>query len=311
MEKYYSLRIPSPCLEDWNLMSPSEKGRFCNSCAKTVIDFTTMSQDDIQDFLINNQGKKICGHVKQSQLGLIQIKIPVEVMKTYGFGSRSFLWALLIVMGTTILSCTDNHGNKKKIYQVEVVDTLLNDDVIPVTGGIENQITPPPPPEHVLPAESTPSKKDSILPDKHVVKPTDPINDDEIILMVGELDLTTTADKEVNFFTVDQVPEFPATPKILNRLEKENHFQEQINKHVDAHLNQELKTNMRGHIRTYTRFTINESGKIDDIQIISQHALFEKEIRRVLALLPDFKPAEHQGARVSITYVLPVMFIDN
>ena len=32
------ITIPKPCNKDWNSMSPNKKGRFCNSCSKTVID---------------------------------------------------------------------------------------------------------------------------------------------------------------------------------------------------------------------------------------------------------------------------------
>ncbi|WP_309608991.1 hypothetical protein [Flavobacterium sp.] len=36
------ITIPNPCTENWNKMSKTEKGRFCNSCNKLVIDFSKM-----------------------------------------------------------------------------------------------------------------------------------------------------------------------------------------------------------------------------------------------------------------------------
>ena len=37
-----NIRIENPCHENWNLMSRNQKGRFCDSCNKTVIDFSKM-----------------------------------------------------------------------------------------------------------------------------------------------------------------------------------------------------------------------------------------------------------------------------
>ena len=34
--------IPNPCHEDWNKMTPEDKGRHCSVCDKVVIDFTKM-----------------------------------------------------------------------------------------------------------------------------------------------------------------------------------------------------------------------------------------------------------------------------
>ena len=45
MKNNYS--IPNPCSEDWNTMTPDDNGRFCGSCQKVVIDFTTYSTHEI------------------------------------------------------------------------------------------------------------------------------------------------------------------------------------------------------------------------------------------------------------------------
>ena len=64
MKTHYSISIPKPCHEDWSQMSPNEKGRFCQSCSKSVIDFTTMPEEAIEDYLALNSNKKICGKFK-------------------------------------------------------------------------------------------------------------------------------------------------------------------------------------------------------------------------------------------------------
>ena len=63
-----SIRIPEPCHEDWNKMQQDDKGRFCNSCSKSVYDFTGKTDTEISSILMENRGEKICGHFKITQL---------------------------------------------------------------------------------------------------------------------------------------------------------------------------------------------------------------------------------------------------
>ncbi|WP_157588794.1 hypothetical protein [Psychroserpens burtonensis] len=41
------INIPKPCHEDWNQMTTQQKGRHCSSCEKTVIDFTSKTNEQI------------------------------------------------------------------------------------------------------------------------------------------------------------------------------------------------------------------------------------------------------------------------
>lgn len=63
------IRIPSPCNANWNAMPTDGKGRFCNSCDKTVIDFTKMTNPEIQKYFTDNSANgMICGHFKFHQV---------------------------------------------------------------------------------------------------------------------------------------------------------------------------------------------------------------------------------------------------
>ncbi|GAA4111606.1 hypothetical protein GCM10022393_09450 [Aquimarina addita] len=122
MNKFYKITIPKPCHEDWSTMTPNEKGRFCGSCAKTVVDFTKFSTRDIQNFLLENQHKKMCGHFKKTQLDAIHLTIPMQIVhKSYSF-RKAFLLAFLIAMGTTLVNCTNTEGKQQKIDTIEVID---------------------------------------------------------------------------------------------------------------------------------------------------------------------------------------------
>jgi hypothetical protein len=41
------LAIPEPCHENWHHMTPTDQGRFCNACAKEVVDFSMMTHIEL------------------------------------------------------------------------------------------------------------------------------------------------------------------------------------------------------------------------------------------------------------------------
>lgn len=61
------LRINNPCAADWQNMQPTEKGHFCLSCQKNVIDFSALGEHEIESFFKNYKGK-ICGRFQPHQL---------------------------------------------------------------------------------------------------------------------------------------------------------------------------------------------------------------------------------------------------
>jgi Gram-negative bacterial TonB protein C-terminal len=125
MNNKHKLTIPEPCHEDWDKMQPKDNGRFCLSCSKTVVDFTTMLPNEIQNYFIQNRNNNVCGKFKKSQLDAITIQIPSRILYTQTHYHKIFLLALFIAMGTTLFSCADKNGNKQKIDKIEVVEDSL------------------------------------------------------------------------------------------------------------------------------------------------------------------------------------------
>ena len=62
----FKLNIPEPCHEDWQKMSPTQKGKFCASCQKEVIDFTKLSATEIARKTKN--ATHLCGRFTTTQL---------------------------------------------------------------------------------------------------------------------------------------------------------------------------------------------------------------------------------------------------
>ncbi len=68
MAKKFQLSIPEPCHENWDEMTPVDKGRFCASCQKEVVDFSLMSDREIAQFFKKPSKGSLCGRFMQDQL---------------------------------------------------------------------------------------------------------------------------------------------------------------------------------------------------------------------------------------------------
>ena len=67
MPKYLSIQIPEPCHENWDNMTTSDQGRYCNACAKTVVDFSVMTDTQVLNYFKKDKGNT-CGRFLNDQL---------------------------------------------------------------------------------------------------------------------------------------------------------------------------------------------------------------------------------------------------
>lgn len=127
----YNITIPKPCHEDWNAMTPNETGRFCSSCTKNVVDFTTKNATEIQIFFIENQEQSVCGRFKNDQINNFNIEIPESILTQPMSFHKAFLLTLFVVMGSTLFSCKNQ--NDIPLGEVSVVKD--NSEVVNRTQG--------------------------------------------------------------------------------------------------------------------------------------------------------------------------------
>ncbi len=55
----HKISIAKPCHEKWEEMTPQNNGAFCGQCSKVVIDFTKMTDDEVQNYFIQGTLKMV------------------------------------------------------------------------------------------------------------------------------------------------------------------------------------------------------------------------------------------------------------
>ena len=92
-----SLQIAEPCHESWNQMTPEAQGRFCGSCSKIVLDFTTMTDQQIIDHLSKTSGSA-CGRFTTNQLNrpLAEVLHPQTSPKWLGMVAATLSVVLIV-----------------------------------------------------------------------------------------------------------------------------------------------------------------------------------------------------------------------
>jgi hypothetical protein len=100
MAKYLKLQVPSSCNENWNHMVPEQKGRYCLSCQKSVVDFTQMTDSELIAYFKTLKGPT-CGRFTQSQLNR-DIPIPKKPLPWIKYLVKFSLPALLLPLKSSV-----------------------------------------------------------------------------------------------------------------------------------------------------------------------------------------------------------------
>ena len=124
------LAIPTPCHENWDNMLPVEKGRFCNACAKQVVDFSNMSDAQVLNYFTNLKNESVCGRVYPEQLSR-EITGPKELKKTWYF-KYAAMFLMLFSRSGDAKAQTQN-----AIAQQQPIETLMGDTIM-----IQGEIAP-------------------------------------------------------------------------------------------------------------------------------------------------------------------------
>ncbi|PTQ96886.1 carboxypeptidase-like protein [Mucilaginibacter yixingensis] len=91
MQAIKHISIPQPCHEQWDNMKKEEQGRFCQSCAKTVIDFSVMTDQQVINYLSGTHN--VCGKFDAMQFNTVNNKLYAQNLQ------QASWWKKLAIAG--------------------------------------------------------------------------------------------------------------------------------------------------------------------------------------------------------------------
>lgn len=286
METNYKISIPKPCHENWDKMTPEQTGRFCNSCAKSVVDFTGMKASEIQHFFVENQGQKVCGRFKKEQLDSVIIEIPREVLFSQVQFHKMFLLSLLVCMGTTLFSCQNPNGNSQAIDKVKVVDSTEQRMVL----GL------PLPEKNVkYETDTTDLKTEPKTTQKSKTKVAS-----KVPLITGDIALEPTPKERADPNQVYPSSTVEVKPSFNDGIYE---FYEYVGHNFKV---SEADEKISGKI--FVSFIVDIDGSLQDIKILRGiNETLDKEALRVMKASPKWTPGQQNGQKVKVAYALPIL----
>ena len=148
MANKIKISILKPCGENWETMTLSEKGKYCASCQKKVVDFTSCSDREIVKYY--NQNLKVCGRFTTDQLnrnlvlpeekGSIWIIAASSVIAFLGLGNQTATAQEAVKMEQTDEKMPYEKRQKTKKSKTSknktaIISGIVTDGKIPLAGA--------------------------------------------------------------------------------------------------------------------------------------------------------------------------------
>ena len=140
MDENFKIQISNPCYEKWGEMIDNNTGKFCNSCQKSVVDFTNFSDCELRSWFIQNNVKS-CGRFKPEQLyRLIHVKLNYAISRFKPSLIAASLLALLsfpkLVNANIPSSYPTFQTDNKKSLKENVLEGNSEDGFVTVQGKV-------------------------------------------------------------------------------------------------------------------------------------------------------------------------------
>ena len=186
------ISIPTPCHEDWNSMTPADKGRHCSHCSKIVVDFTQSNPQEILFYLNQHASEKLCGRFNAEQIEE-PVPTPEDFVKQISYFRMPLLRKtaaiFLFTFSVMAVSCNDHlTGKVVKNDPGQIDSSAIRKDAEQnrIDNGVTGEptmglLTPPPPPPAGGPkkvkAVCTPQQPPQIMGDTVIMAVQDSIKE--------------------------------------------------------------------------------------------------------------------------------------
>lgn len=118
------VRIENACSQNWNEMTPTERGAFCGHCSLEVIDFTGKSSAEIKQTLVEYNGSRMCGRISSLQLDALNREFEAIFQDRKTTMRFAMFVSLVMVFGFGLFSC--NSPEAEQLVQQMQRQHLVN-----------------------------------------------------------------------------------------------------------------------------------------------------------------------------------------
>jgi len=281
------LEINEPCNEDWSKMKISMHSRHCDVCEKSVMDFTQKNRAEIITYLLDNPNDSTCGRMTKDQFDFRHDDIPI-LIETLRVQRPSNPFLILALVSLSLSACAQEDTKIKTPPPIEHHDIKVG-KVAPVLKDTLRTTTGQVP------------KSDTIdcSVDQGEIELLGDISVEEIVAGgIGIVNDIPQPENKVRQFA-EKMPEYPGGIDVMQQFIKSNLTYPKF----------ELKNNIQGNV--YVRFVVEKDGSLSHFEIlrtVDKSVNFDKEVLRILHLMPKWLPGENKGKNERVYMTLPFQF---
>ena len=185
-------------------------------------------------------------------------------------------------------------GETKENVLGDLGDIKVEEEIIPITRMKEVKPPPPPPPKVVEQLNIV--EDDEEIEDEFEMDHSEA--DEETVVEQTDVQVEEEEDDEpINFYVVEQKPEFPGGESALYKF-------------IAEHTKYPEPAKENGITGTvWVQFIIDKDGKVTNVKVVrSVDPYLDKEAERVVKSMPKWKPASQRGKPVRVIFQVPIRF---
>jgi len=305
--------VSDPCQEDWDKMKIGLNSRFCDSCTKSVMDFTSMSREEIIDYLAANKDKKVCGRFNQSQLDYQFREALITIQRDYKKSPNRALYylslsALLCLSFPDTAFAQQNESLLKEHMEMLYADTSKFDSLMarPELPEVEIQCFTTTGLIEVEPVDTI--VEDSIIFEEIIMGDVLEEPDDSLAIVeeMGEVELGVvdvidegcdhSNDSDEIYLIVEEMPEFPGgMPGIVSYLKEGISV-------IDSVALYDIQN------VSIASMVIDSFGRVTKPRIVrsSKSKVLDEKFIELLLTMPLWVPGKQNGKAVNVQFSIPL-----